>query len=265
VVTVIVPSCAVGDIWVLASTQSAPGHGVLPVNAFLLRDDPAILIDTGLSSEADRFMDTVWSLVGRTELAAVFLTHEDADHAGNLLGVLDAAPEARLVTNYVTLGKLLERMTVPLDRVDVVNPGDRVPGTSRPLTVLRPPVYDAPGTMGLHDAATGAVVTVDAFGAYLPQPACDASEVAVEDLLSGLVTFNRVNHPWTAMADAGRFGAALDAVADLAPTVLLSSHAPPAGQAVRPLIDALRRLPELEEYIAPDQQAFELLKPLLAS
>jgi glyoxylase-like metal-dependent hydrolase (beta-lactamase superfamily II) len=264
-VAVIVSSCAVDDVWVLASSQSAPGHGVLPVNAFLLRDDPAILIDTGLSSEADEFMDRLWSLVGRTDLAAVFLTHEDADHAGNLLGVLDAAPKARLVTNYVTLGKLLERTAIPLDRVDVVNPGDRVPRTSRPLTVLRPPVYDAPGTVGLHDAATGVVVTADAFGAYLPQPAGDASEVPVEELVSGLVTFNRVNHPWTAVADAGRFGAALDAVAALAPTVLLSSHAPPAGQGVNLLIDALRCLPELEEYIAPDQQAFELLKPQLAT
>ena len=122
----------------------------------------------------------MWSLVDPTKLAAVILTHEDADHAGNLLGVLDAAPKARLVTNFVTLGKLLERMSVPLDRVDVVNPGDRVPRTSRPLTVLRPPAYDAPGSLGLHDAATGVVVTVDAFGAYVPGPAGDAGEVATE-------------------------------------------------------------------------------------
>lgn len=261
----IVPSCVVEDIWILGSSQSSPGHGVLRVNAFLIRDDPAILIDTGLPSEAEGFMETLWSLVDPTKLVAVFLTHEDADHAGNLLSVLDAAPKARLVTNFVTFGKLLERMSVPLDRVDVVNPGDRVPRTSRPLSVLRPPAYDAPGTVGLHDAATGVVVTVDAFGAYLPEPAADTSEVALDDLLPGLITFNRVNHPWTTLAAADRFGAALDAVADLSPTALVSSHAPPAREHVGLLIDALRQLPELEEYVAPDQQEFERLKPELAS
>lgn len=210
----------------LTSLQSAPGHGVLPVHAFLLREDPAVLIDTGLPADRDECTGVLWSLVPPSELRMVFLTHEDADHAGNLGPVLDAAPEARLVTNYVTLSKLLERTTAPLERVRVVNPGDRVPDTARTLTVMRPPVYDAPGTLGLHDAVSGAAFTADAFGSYLPEGTGDIGAVRDEDLVAGLGTFNSVNHPGTALVDPHRFGAAVDAVADLEPTVLLSSHAP---------------------------------------
>ncbi|MFN2590213.1 MAG: MBL fold metallo-hydrolase [Actinomycetota bacterium] len=247
----------------LASTQTAPGHGVLPVNAFLLRENPPILIDTGLSADRDEFMEVLWSLVRPSELVMVFLTHEDADHAGNLGPILGAAPQARLVTNYVTLSKLLERTTAPLERVRVVNPGCRVPDTPRPLTVVRPPVYDAPGTVGLHDAVSGAAFTADAFGTYLPDVIDDSRAVPDDDLVAGLVTFNGVNHPWTALVDPERFGATVDAVANLEPTVLLSSHAPPARHATALLIDALRRRASTVDYVAPDQEEFDRLKPLL--
>jgi glyoxylase-like metal-dependent hydrolase (beta-lactamase superfamily II) len=260
---VIVPSSVIEDVWVLSSTQAAPGHGVLPVNAFLLREDPPILIDTGLAAERDGFLDVLWSLVRPSELAMVFVTHEDADHAGNLGAVLDAAPQARLVTNYVTLSKLLERTTAPLERVQVVNPGSRLPDTPRPVTVLRPPVYDAPGTVGLYDAASGAAFTADAFGTYLREAVDDVRDVPEDDLLAGLMTFNSVNHPWTTLVDRDRFDAIIGAVADLEPTVLLSSHALPAGQATALLIEGLRRGAPTAVYVAPDQDEFDRLRPQL--
>jgi flavorubredoxin len=257
---VISPYRAVGDLWVLASSQPAPGHGVLPVNAYLFRGDSPVLVDTGLPTDRDELLDALWSLVPPAELAAVFLTHEDADHAGNLFAVLDAAPQARLVTNYVTLAKLQEAASVPLDRVEVVNPGHEVPGTDRRLAVLRPPVYDAPGTVGLHDAATGAVLTVDAFGTYLPEPVEDLRDVAEDDVRRGLADFNRMNHPWTALADQARFDAAVAAVADLRPTLLLSSHGALATDRTELLLEGLRALPAMEPYVPPDQRAFEDLE-----
>lgn len=202
-----VPQRVLDDVVVLASSQRAPGHGVLPVNAFLLTGDAPVLVDTGLEAERAEFLDVLWGLVHPEDLAAVFVTHEDADHAGNLLPVLEAAPRARLVTNYVTVGKLLERVALPLDRVHVVNEGDRIPGTDRPLVVLRPPLYDAPGTFGVHDASNGVVLTVDAFGTYLPALVPDLDEVPDDVAFEGLADFNRVNHPWVTEVDHERFAA----------------------------------------------------------
>lgn len=232
---------------------------MLPVNAYLIGG--RILVDTGLPIERDDFLERVWSLVEPDDLSCVVLTHEDHDHAGNLLAVLDAAPRARLVTNYVTLSKLLEAWTLPLDRVTVVNPGQRVPGVDRELVVLRPPAYDSPGTIGLHDLATDAVFTVDAFGTYLPESVERLEDVDEDDAVAGLVDFNRVNHPWTALADAERFAEAVAAVGRLQPRLLLSSHSAPTSDRVPALLDAMARLPTTEPYVPPDQDRFEELKP----
>jgi glyoxylase-like metal-dependent hydrolase (beta-lactamase superfamily II) len=227
----------------------------------VIGDRDPVLVDTGLPTERDDFLERLWSVVEPEDLSCVFLTHEDHDHAGNLLAVLEAAPRARLVTNYVTVGKLLEAGTLPLDRVVVVNPGDRVPGVERELAVLRPPAYDSPGTIGLQDARTGAVFTVDAFGTYLPELAERLEDVPEEDALAGLVDFNRANHPWTAVADAGRFGEAVAALGRMEPSVLLSSHGLPAVDRAPALLEAMAGLPTMEPYVPPDQDRFEQLKP----
>ena len=231
------------------------------MNAYVIGDRQPVLVDTGLPTERDDFLERLWSVVEPDDLSCVFLTHEDHDHAGNLLAVLEAAPRARLVANYVTISKLLEAWTLPLDRVRVVNPGERVPGTDRELVVLRPPAYDSPGTVGLHDVRTGAVFTVDAFGTYLPELVDRLEDVPEDETVAGLVDFNRVNHPWTVLADSYRFREAVAAVGRLQPTVLLSSHGVPAVGRAPALLEAMAGLPAMDPYVPPDQRRFEQLKP----
>ena len=255
------PYVALGDIHVLPTSQAAPGHGVLPVNAFVIRDRAPVLIDTGLASEEDRFLERLWSLVDPGDLRWVFLTHEDRDHAGNLLAVLDAAGQARLVTNYVTVGKLLEGFSVPLDRIVVVNPGQRFSTTERELEVLRPPLFDASGTVGLSDPTTGAVFTVDAFGTYLPELVENLDDVPPAEASAGLADFNRANHPWAELVDEGRFERALDGLRRLQPTLLLSSHGVLAPGRTDELLRSLAELPAMGPYVPPDQERFEALRP----
>ncbi len=255
------PYVVVGDVHVLPSSETAPGYGVLPVNAFLVGDDDPVLVDTGLPSEREDFLERLWSLVEPDDLRWVFLTHEDPDHAGNLMAVLEGASQARLVTNYVTVGKLLEGIpSLPIDRIVVVNPGEPFPGNERGLGVVRPPVYDAPGTVGLHDPVTGVVLTVDAFGAYLPELVGDLGDVAESDARSGLEDFNRANHPWVTLVDQAKFEQSLTALRRLEPTLLLSSHGVPARGRTDALLEAMARLPQMEPYVPPNQEQFEEVK-----
>ena len=89
----------------------------------------------------------------------------------------------------------------------------------------------------------------------------DRLVVLPEDVaVAGLVDFNRVNHPWTALADADRFGEAVTAVGRLQPHVLLSSHSAPAFERVPALLEAMADLPTMAPYVPPDQGRFEELK-----
>ena len=254
------PYGAAGDIHVLPSSEPAPGFGVLPVNAYLIDDDLPVLVDTGLALERDDFLDTLWSMVEPEQLAWVFLTHDDRDHAGNLLQILDAAPQAGLVMNYVALTKLSEEWSLPLDRVRVVNPGQRFDTGARRLLVLRPPVFDSPGTVGLYDGDADAVITADAFGTYLPDLVHDLSEVSDTDLRSGLAEFNRANHPWLSLLEQPRFEQELAEMHRLEPRALLSSHGVLAEGRTRMLLDAMVRLCTIDPFEAPDQATFEALK-----
>ena len=254
------PYRVIGDIHALPSSQAAPGYGVLPVNAYLVRDKAPMLIDTGLSSDRESFLERLWDLVEPDDLRWIFLTHEDRDHAGNLLPVLEAAPQAQLVTNFVTVGKLLEAWPVPLDRVAVVNPGEWFSTSERELLVVRPPAYDASGTVGVWEPTTRALFTVDAFGTYLPELVPDLSDLPDEEVLAGLMTFNRANHPWTTLADRAKFTDALAALREAGPALLLSSHSVPSPGRTAALFEAMATLPDLEPFIAPAQSRCEELR-----
>lgn len=254
------PYRAAGDIHVLPSSEAAPGFGVLPVNAFLIRDDRPVLVDTGLATEGDEFLATLWSLVEPDQLAWIFLTHDDRDHAGNLLRVLDGAPQAGLVMNYVALAKLQEEWSLPVDRVTVVNPGQRFDTGARRLTVLRPPVFDSPGTVGLYDPDTDVAITVDAFGAYLPNLVHDLSEVSDADLRSGFADFNRLNHAWLSLMEPPAMDRALSELRRLDPGLLLSSHGVLAHGRTTALMQAMIEVCTMEPFVAPDQTTFEELR-----
>ena len=254
------PYRAAGDVHVLPSSEAAPGCGVLPVNAYLIHDDRPVLIDTGLATEREQFLRTLWSVVEPDQLAWIFLTHDDRDHAGNLLQVLESAPQARLVMNYMAVSKLSEEWSLPLERIRVVNPGERFATGSRELLVLRPPVFDSPGTVGLYDGRADVVFTVDAFGTYLPELAHDLSEVSEEDLRCGLADFNRANHPWINLVDRAMFDERLAELCRLEPSVLLSSHGVLAHGRTSSLARAMGEIAGMEPFVPPDQPTFEELR-----
>ena len=254
------PYRVAGDVHVLPSSQAAPGFGVLPVNAYLIRDARPVLIDTGLATEREEFLGTLWSQVEPDQLAWVFLTHDDRDHAGSLRQVLEAAPQARLVVNYMALGKLMEEWSPPLDRVVVVNAGERFSTGARDLVVLQPPLYDSPGTLGLYDSDADVAFTVDAFGTYLPELVHELDQVSDEDLRNGLADFNRVNHPWVSLVDQTKFEQALSELGRMDPTFVLSSHGVLARGRTSELLQAMIEVSAMDPLVPPDQAAFESLK-----
>ena len=109
---------SVGDgITVLPSYLPVPGMGVLPAHAFLIDGPEPILVDTGPGGAEIGFQAALTSVVDPTALRWLWLTHTDPDHIGSLRWLLDSAPQLRLITTFLAVGKLGMQMPVPMDRL----------------------------------------------------------------------------------------------------------------------------------------------------
>ena len=254
------PYQAGSDVFVLPTNVPFPGVGVLPINAYVLRAEEPVLIDTGLNMDGDAFVDALTSIVDPAELRWVWLTHDDADHTGNIQRVFELAPNARLVTHAFAAMRMSTWWPVPLDRVHAIRPGDRLPVGDRTLRAVAPPLFDNPMSIGALDEATGTLFSVDSFGALLPEPTTDAAEVPEDALAGGMQAWATADSPWAHSLDRSLFGQALDRIRELRPTTILSSHLPAAsGVSLERFIGILETVPDAEPAQAPSADEFAMI------
>ena len=261
------PYQAVPDVHVLPSSIAVPGVGVLTINAYLLLAEEPVLIDTGLGMDGDEFMDALASVIAPSELRWVWLTHDDADHTGNIQRVFERAPQARLVTHAFSAMRMSTWWPVPLDRVHAIREGDRLAVGDRTLRAVPPPLYDNPMSIGLLDEATGALFSVDSFGAFLPEATQDAAEVPHDALAGGMREWATSDSPWAHLLDRQRFAQVLDGVRRLEPTHIFSSHLPAAsGTSLDRFLEVVASVPDAEPAVAPNHEEFShMLAAMMAA
>ena len=94
------------DVVALTDVAPIPGLGFLPVNAYLVRAEQPLLVDSGLPTSRPDFVRALWSQIEPADLLWIYLTHPDRDHTGSLMEILETAPDARLITTFLGLGIL---------------------------------------------------------------------------------------------------------------------------------------------------------------
>ena len=145
----------------------APGFGKLMVNSYLIKAKEPILNDAGMPIVKEDFLKELWSLVDPEDLKWIFLSHDDGDHTGAMMEITQAAPQARLVTQFVGLARLEAAYQISIGRVDIRNPGDTFTDGDREFTIRRPPLFDSPATSAYFDAKTKVLFCADSFGAII--------------------------------------------------------------------------------------------------
>ncbi len=254
------PYQAAPDVHVLPTNEVLPGLGVLPINAYVLLAEEPVLIDTGMAADDDEFIDALSSIVDPQELRWVWLTHDDADHTGSIERVFRLAPRARLVTHAFAALRMSSWWPVPFDRVHAIRAGDRLAVGDRTLRAVPPPLYDNPMSTGLLDEATGALFSVDSFGALLPEATQDAADVPHDALAGGMRAWASSDSPWAHLLDRGRFAQVLEGVRRLQPTQIFSSHLPAAsGTSLDTFLQVLASVPDAEPTPAPSHEEFTML------
>jgi flavorubredoxin len=251
------PYQGAADVHVFPAIAALPGAGVLTVNAYLLMAEEPVLIDTGLHVEGDDFVAAVSSIVDLHKLRWIWVTHDDADHVGNLQQIMELAPHAKLVTHGMSALRMATWWPVPMERVHAIRIGDQIHVGDRSLTAVAPPMFDNPMSIGVLDRFSGALFTVDAFGALLPEPTQNASEVPPEVLAAGMLGWATLDSPWAHLADRQRLGHVLDRVRTIQPARIFSSHLPAAdGTSLEAFLQVLRRVPDAKPYLPPDAEQF---------
>jgi glyoxylase-like metal-dependent hydrolase (beta-lactamase superfamily II) len=242
-----------------SSAVPIPTIGVLPVNAFLVKGEQPTLVDAGITPEADEFDAALRAVVDPADLRWILLTHADRDHTGLLMRLLDAAPDARVVTSFVSVGIMsVGSEPIPPERALLVRDGSTVDIGDRTLRAVRPPLFDNPGTVGFHDPKQNVLFSADCFGAPFASPdgalADDVADVPADDVAAGQLLWGSVDSPWAHFVDDARFAANLAAFVKDGPDTVLSTHLPPIRGDVDRHVANLSRLPSAPP-VAPADQA----------
>ena len=246
---------------VITTTAAIPALGSIAINAFVLHGAEPVLVDTGTVAGAPEFMNALASVIDPAELRWIWLTHTDFDHIGSLIALLQANPKLRVITSFLGVGIMgLSSAPLPMDRVYLVNPGQTVTVGDRRLTAVRPPVFDNPITTGFVDDRSGTLFSSDCFGALLPAVPQDAADLDTDALQAGQVLWATIDSPWVHRVDRSAFAHTLDRLRTIEPTMVCSSHLPPAPGAMLDLfVESLAMAPGADPFVGPDHAALEAM------
>lgn len=252
----ITTTAVAADTFSLSAALPGPDGMQLPVNAYCLRGTEPTLVDTGLSPLSAQFRDALWGIVDPADLRWIVLTHDDRDHTGSLRAILDEAPHATVVTNFISMVKIGEDWPLPLNRLRLVNTGDRIEIGDDALEAFRPPTYDSPGTLAFHALQRNICFSSDSFGAFLPGPvdlAATAEDLPTTDYHGGVAVFASALSPWMHDLSTDRWQTALADLACRDITTLLSTHGLPISRGLAALLDTTAGLPTGPAFVPPAQ------------
>ena len=246
------------DVEVLTSDFPVPGFGLVPINAFVIKGSEPVLVDTGAAVHNKDFMPALRSVIDPADLKWVWITHTDFDHIGSLQQLLAENPKLRVITSFLSVGIMTLFAPLPLDRVRLLNPGEKMNVGNRTLTGLRPPAFDNPSTTGFYDDKSGILFSSDCFGALLqaiPESAADLSE---KDLRDGQIFWSTIDAPWLHKVDRNAFEKELETIRRMEPKMILSSHLPAApGNLTERLLKSLAAVPTAKPFVGLNQDALE--------
>ncbi len=263
------PEQVAPDTWVV---RQLAGEGMGPVatyvNSSVILGAEPVIVDCGPAITRDQWMETTFSLVDPADVRWIFLSHDDVDHTGNLMQVLDACPNATLVTTAFMIERMSADygMALPLPRMRWVNDGDRIDAGDRQLVAVTPPIYDSPTTRGLFDTKTGVYWASDAMGSPVPHEVDDIAQLDPGFWREAFLGQQLMVSPWLNWTSPERYDGVVDRVRSLGATVVTSAHGPALrGSQIDSACRLLRELPYLPPAKLPGQVDLDAIVAMLAA
>ena len=239
------PTQIAKDTFVLHSVQPALGEPLFVyLNSMVILGAEPMIVDAGTIANRDQWLDDVFSLVEPEDVRWIFLSHDDGDHTGALLDVLEMCPRATFVTNFFSVERLaLEKPALPLERMRWVDEGGSFDAGDRTLHLFKPPIFDGPTTRGLYDPTTAAMWVVDSFACPVPGAILDVHDLDRDYVAATVPAMNSLVSPWHQWLDPEVYRRHVDDVESLGVLAVASAHGPVlTGDAIHEAFDTARSI-----------------------
>ncbi len=244
--------------WVVPQLLETEPGVLVAINSMVITATEPVIVDTGTSVNRERWLAQVRSIVDPADVRWVFLSHADRDHIGNLAPVLEACPNATVVTTMWGVRHMLADGEPPLARMRWVNDGESFSAGDRVLHAVRPPVWDNTNTRGLYDPTTGVFWAADCFASMLTAPVTNARDLDPGFWRESFAYEHSSYCDWHTLLDATRFNALVDRSASLQPSVVASAHGPVlTGRMIDEAYAMVRELPGRGPVAEPGQPVLE--------
>lgn len=251
------------DTWVIHQVQNALGAPLsMYMNSMLIAGREPVIVDTGSVNNRHQWLEDVFGIVDPSDVRWVFLSHDDSDHTGNLVPVMEACANATLVCSWAIVERFGNAFGFPLQRCRWINDGETIDVGDRRIRAVRPPVYDSPATRGFLDERTGVYWAVDAFATPCPaEPVPTVSDLDRSLWAQGMaMCTHHALSPWVGLVDRARFAAEVDRVGALGITSIATAHSPLiTPDRVDEAFALLRDIPDVPVPPAPDQNVLDTI------
>lgn len=135
-------------------------------NAYLIMDEKVTLIDTCQADYSHELMERIADVVDPAKIDVIVSNHGEKDHAGSIKTVLEAAPNAQIVTSSPKGEAILKTYLGESCNFHPVKSGDTLNIGKRTLTFVHTPMVHWPDNMVTYSDYDRILFSNDAFGQF---------------------------------------------------------------------------------------------------
>lgn len=136
-------------------------------NAYLIRDEKTVLIDTVKAPFTDLLLRNISEKVPLEKVDYVVCNHCELDHSGALPAVMKALPNATLLCNTKCREVLAAHFDIDNWKIQIVGPSDKISLGVRSLMFVNTPMVHWPESMMTYVPEEKILFSNDAFGQHL--------------------------------------------------------------------------------------------------
>lgn len=158
-------------------------------NAYLIRDQKNVLVDTVKYSFSDELARNVKELIDPEKIDYIIVNHVEMDHSGSLPEMAKLCKNAKILASPRGKEAIIEHFGKEFEKVEVVKTGDELKLGKHTLRFLETPMLHWPDSMFTYVVEDKILFSNDAFGEHYATAERFDDEVNQEELMEEAKTY----------------------------------------------------------------------------